>query len=67
MSSRPALAGSLSSHKVFRDGGGHLPDDWKVFSRVMNTVTAALSLSRADTREGFIPELCEIVISGLAA
>ena len=51
----------------FRDGGGHLPDDWKDLSRVMNTLTAALSLGRADTREGFIPELCEIVIASLAA
>jgi aminoglycoside phosphotransferase (APT) family kinase protein len=47
----------------FCDGGGKLPEDWNAFSRVLNVVSAAESLSRPDLPRPFIPELRELVVS----
>jgi fructokinase len=44
----------------FRHEGGHLPEDWTTFSHVINTISAADSLGRADLRPEFIPELREL-------
>lgn len=45
----------------FREGGGKLPKEWSVFSRVLNTVSATESLSRPDLPEHFVPELRDLI------
>ena len=49
----------------FCDGGGSLPKDWSVFSRALNALTAAESLSRPDLHKQYIPELHDLVVAAL--
>jgi aminoglycoside phosphotransferase (APT) family kinase protein len=49
----------------FRDGGGMLPEDWSVFSRVINLVSAVKSLCRLDLPERFVEELRDLVVGTL--
>ena len=50
----------------YRDGGGVLPNDWPIFSRVLNLISAVESLSVADLQPQFIPGLCELVEANVA-
>ena len=50
----------------YRDGGGVLPNDWPIFSRVINLISAVESLSQADLQPQFIPGLCELVEASVA-
>ena len=49
----------------FSQAGGILPPDWTDFARALNTVSAALSLSRETTQPQFIPELQELVAAAV--
>jgi aminoglycoside phosphotransferase (APT) family kinase protein len=44
---------------------GALPDDWPVFSLVLNTVAAASALRDPQLRAEFVPELAELVATNL--
>ena len=46
-------------------GGKSLPDDWEVLSRVMNTLSAAVSLSSDSAQQCFLPELRSLIHAGL--
>lgn len=45
--------------------GGAFPDNWKMQSRMMNTLSAALSLTSGSVQERFVPELKSLIRSGL--
>jgi len=49
----------------FRESGGSLPKDWSEFSRALNALSAAESLSRPNLREEYIPELHDLVVATL--
>ncbi len=49
----------------FRESGGSLPKDWREFSRALNALTAAESLSRPDLRAQYIPELHDLIVATL--
>jgi aminoglycoside phosphotransferase (APT) family kinase protein len=49
----------------FCDSGGSLPEDWSVFSRTLNALSAAESLSRVDLREQYIPDLRDLILATL--
>ena len=48
----------------FREEGGELPENWADFSRVVNAISIAQSLSDSDVPARFIPELRDL-LSGL--
>ena len=47
-------------------GGGVLPANWSVLSRVLNSISAAESLARAGLQERFVPELRKIAMAASA-
>ncbi len=49
----------------FRESGGSLPKDWSEFSRALNALSAAESLSRPDLRAQYIPELHDLIVATL--
>ena len=49
----------------FCDNGGSLPKDWSEFSRALNALSAAESLSRPDLREEYIPDLRDLIVATL--
>lgn len=49
----------------FRGNKGSLPSNWTTFARVINTISAAESLRRADLQVQFIPELIQLVHRGV--
>jgi aminoglycoside phosphotransferase (APT) family kinase protein len=46
-------------------GGGFFPDDWKAFSCVMNTFSAAASLTSGSVQKRFVPDLKRLIHAGL--
>jgi aminoglycoside phosphotransferase (APT) family kinase protein len=49
----------------FCENGGSLPKDWSEFSRALNVLSAAESLSRSDLRESYIPDLRDLIVATL--
>jgi aminoglycoside phosphotransferase (APT) family kinase protein len=49
----------------FCESGGSLPKDWSEFSRALNVLSAAQSLSRSDLRESYIPDLRDLIVATL--
>jgi len=49
----------------FRENGGSLPKDWSEFSRALNALSAAESLSRPNLREQYIPDLRDLIVATL--
>ena len=49
----------------FCENGGSLPKDWSEFSRALNALSAAESLSRPDLREEYIFDLRDLIVATL--
>lgn len=49
----------------FHEGGGVLPREWRAFSRALNVVSAAESLSRFDLPARFAPELRNLITAAM--
>jgi aminoglycoside phosphotransferase (APT) family kinase protein len=49
----------------FSENGGSLPQDWYLFSRALNALTATESLGRPDLPQRYVPELRELIVATL--